>query len=823
MKKFFTLLVVCLTTATGLYAQSSAAIGIAGILTDSITGQPEPYATVRIMQDGNTTPVAVGLTDAAGKFKLTPPKAGKYQLVCSSIGKRAITVPVTLEKGVLQLGTLKMGADANVLGEVTVKALRPIVKSEVDKLTYSMEDDPEAQTSTTLEMLRKVPMVTVDGEDKIQIKGSSNFKIYVNGKPNQMMSSNPSEIFKSYPASVIKKIEVITNPGAKYDAEGTAGVLNIITKTETSVNGYTLTPQLNIDNRGIRGSLYGMTQIGKFTLSAYYGMGHFKQPESKSWSEREIFDEATNNLLRSDGTRKSRGNAQYGNLDGSYEFSKKDLLSFSAGIFGYSGPGNSDLDNVMHNKAGEDVYAYHQHYHNKFSNLGFNASSDYQHTFKENQTLTFSYRLNLSPGSSKATDIYSSMENVPFSLSDRYTDIQTHMNEHTGQLDFTTPLGKIHTISTGVKYIYRISKSDNEESSRLAGTENDFAYNDSASLRYRQRGDIAAGYAEYSLKLKSFSAKAGARYEYYHIHVTYPDGKRGDFKTDLGDLIPSISLGYNLTPSQMLRMSYNMRIQRPDIEALSPYVTRSTPETMSYGNPNLKSSKANNFDLGYNTFNTKFSLNATLTYSFSNNSLTSYSFIDDNNIQNTTSDNFLHSKALNLNIYMNWTVFKGTTFNLNSDGSYQDLKVKRTLDHNYGFQASCWGGVTQQLPLAVKASLWLGGNTRNIELQGKGSSFFFYSLNLSREFLKEKRLRLSLRAGNFIGRYHHFHSRTATDTFRSENDTRVDMLRLGFGISYRFGSLNASVKKAARSIENNDIQQSQSGSNTGEGNSAGRE
>lgn len=166
-----------------------------------------------------------------------------------------------------------------VLGEANVAAKKRTIKAEIDKMTYSVADDPEAATQTLTEMLRKVPMVTVDGDDNIKVNGQSGFKVYVNGKPNQMMSNNPKEIFKSYPASAVKKIEVITDPGAKYDAEGVTGILNIVTQAETATKGWTVTPRINVDNTGYGGGLFGTTQYGKFTLSANYGYGvnHWNQ------------------------------------------------------------------------------------------------------------------------------------------------------------------------------------------------------------------------------------------------------------------------------------------------------------------------------------------------------------------------------------------------------------------------------------------------------------------------------------------------------------------------------------------------------------------
>ena len=137
---------------------------------------------------------------------------------------------------------------------VEIVKQKALVKSDIDKITYNIEDDPDSKSNSTLEMLRKVPMVTVDGEDKIQVNGSSSFKIYVNSKPNQMMSNNPSEVLKSMPASSIKRIEVITNPGPKYDAEGVGGILNIITHSK-SIEGYTATFNANAGNQGLGGGV----------------------------------------------------------------------------------------------------------------------------------------------------------------------------------------------------------------------------------------------------------------------------------------------------------------------------------------------------------------------------------------------------------------------------------------------------------------------------------------------------------------------------------------------------------------------------------------
>ena len=153
---------------------------------------------------------------------------------------------------------------SNELGQVEIVAQKPLVKADIDKIEYNVQDDPDSKSNSVLEMLRKVPLVTVDGEDNIKVNGSSSFKVYVNGKPNNMMSNNPTEVLKSMPANSIKHIEVITNPSAKYDAEGVGGILNIVT-VGGGLEGYTATFSGNVSNRGAGGGVFGTIKSGKLT------------------------------------------------------------------------------------------------------------------------------------------------------------------------------------------------------------------------------------------------------------------------------------------------------------------------------------------------------------------------------------------------------------------------------------------------------------------------------------------------------------------------------------------------------------------------------
>lgn len=819
MKKTF-LIAALLSCSIFATAQVAGDYTIHGVVQDSLSQQKEPYATVRLFRKGEGKPLVVATTDARGKFTLHYTKPGTYILQTAIIGKLPTKKELVLDADkVVELGTILTQDAGKSLATAEVVAARPLVKSQIDRLVYSMSDDPDAQTNTMLEMLRKVPLVTVDGQDKITVNGKANFKVYVNGKPNKMMSDNPSVVLKSFPASVVKKVEVITDPGAKYDAEGTSGILNIVTATEATTTGYTVTPTLYWSNRGWGGNFFGMAQIGKLTLSAHGGVNGENSLRNTTESERELILDPVNHLLKTKGESYNHGTSGFGGLDASYDISKHDLLSVSSSIYAGRQKGYGLSSTFLTGNAGT-VYSYDNVNHRDSRYHGINTSVDYQHQFgKENQNLTVSYRFSSDLRNNKTLNVYDNLQSVPFALKDRRIDPDNKSQEHTAQIDFTSPLGENHTLSVGAKYIYRLNRSDNEEYSRLAGTATDFLPDVAQSLLYRHRTDISAGYTEYIYRLKRFSLRSGLRFESSHIRVTYPNGTRAAFSTRLNDWVPSLNLGYNLTDTQLLRLGYNLRIGRPDIYYLSPYVNHLSPEKISYGNPNLESETAHNFQLNYSLFSQKFSVNFSATYSTSYNGLTFYSFMKDG-VEHSTSGNFLHSKQWSFDTYLNVNPWKSTAFTLNGNLKYSDLKSYRTSDHNYGFSGNIFAMLRQDLPWKLKFALGAGATWGDISLQGQGSEFKYYFLDLSRSFLEEDRLTVTLNGFNIFNPRQTLKNTAQTTMFRSSESYVIHGLsRISLGISWRFGKLRAVVKKTARSIENSDVKtgssSQESGSNMG--------
>ena len=815
---------------------ASATFIVKGVLVDSLTQEGEPYATLKIVKkNAPDKPLKMAVTDGKGKFQeKIPALAGDYILTISSVGRTPVLKDFSYKVGekVVDLGTLYSVEATNELQGVVVTAQKPLVKVDVDKIDYNIEDDPDSKTNNILEMLRKVPLVTVDGEDNIQVNGSSSFKIHVNGKPNNMMSKNPKEVLKSMPANSIKRIEVITSPGAKYDAEGIGGILNIIT-VGGGFEGYTATLSANASNNGVGGSAYATVKKSKLTVSANYSYNYSNRPRSYSDSYRENFESEDEKYLESTSSSKYKSNFQYGNLEASYEIDTLRLITMAVGMYGNGGKGNNDGSTTMYNALRDKLsYGYGSFGNSKSSWHSIFGNIDYQRVSKKNKDrmFTFSYKIDTSPESSESyttyedfkSDIGTTMDEIVerLRLKNYHSKGNTNTAEHTFQADYTTPIGKLHTLETGVKYILRRNTSDDQFYEALGG-HNDYQYSEDRSSNYKHLNHIVAAYASYTLKYKGFSFRPGVRYEHTKQDVKFIVGPGENFGANFNDFVPSVSLGTKIGKTQNLRFNYNMRIYRPGIWYLNPYFDNRDPMFVSQGNPDLDSEKSHSFDLSYSSFSTKFNINLSLRYGFNNNGIENISrLITEPNGENIDGDPNYHlpegalystyknigkDKNAGLSLYLGWNPTSKTRISLNGRGAYRDVKSPEQGLHNYGWTGSLYGGVQQTIPFKIRLSLNGGGSTPYINLQGKGSGYFYYSFSINRSFLKEDRLSVGAYCSNVFEKYRSYNNTTIGTNFLSKNWGRYPSRSFGFNISYRFGSLKASVKKTSKSIDNDDV------------------
>ncbi len=819
MKKLF-LCMMLITTAYMVFAQTTPVVTytIKGVLLDSLSQEGEPYATIRIVKkEAPTKSVKLAVTDTNGKFQEQITGSGNYVMSITSIGKLAVVKEFTLkpENKTMDLGIMYTGDDANQLAEVEVVAQKPLVKVDIDKIEYNIEDDPDSKTNTVLEMLRKVPLVTVDGEDNIQVNGSSSFKVHVNGKPNSMMSNNPTEVLKSMPANTIKHIEVITNPGAKYDAEGVGGILNIVT-IGGGFEGYTVTLGANVNNTGAGGNAYGTVQKGKLTVTGNYALNYYDSPKSYSNGEKTFKGEITG-TEKTESTSKNSGNYQFGNVEASYEVDTLRLISLGFGVYGnggnYKRNGFTDFpDNYYYTTRGRGDNSW----------LSLRGNIDYQRMFKlKGRMLTFSYRLNTQPQSSDGHTYYEDRDiedawKDKIYIQDQRSDGKTNTTEHTLQADYVTPIGKLHTVETGFKYINRNNTSDTKYYDVNGNSE---ILNNNRSVDYKHLNNIFAAYGGYSLRYKNLSGKVGVRYERTMLDVEYKSGLGDDFDKSYNDVVPSASIGYKIGQTKNIRGGYNMRIWRPSIYFLNPYRDLSNPTNIRFGNPNLDTEKSHSFNIGYSSFTSKFNLNLTLRHSFTNNSIEEYIF-KENNILNTTFENIGKTRNTGMSAYVNWNASPKTRIYINANGGYNVYKSEKQGLENDGWDLFMYGGIQHTLPHEIRVSLNLMGATSRTTLQGKRDGFTNYGFNINKAFLN-KRLTLTAFANNVFSGYRKSKSTTTGPDFDMTNNNEYPHRRFGISVSYRIGELKAQVKKAARSIQNDDVKGGSEGGSEGGGEGGG--
>jgi len=808
---FSQILFVLLCMPAILSAQQSPAVNvqIEGLISDSLTNETIPYATIKVYSKAKPQQIEkVVPSDANGKFRFSVNKAGDYLMTIEFIGK--LTAQKEFSVGSVKkidMGNILMNEDSKLLSEVVVTSQRPLVKVDLDKITYSMEEDPESKTNNVLEMLKKVPMVTVDGEDNIEVKGSSSFKIYMNGKPSNIITSNPKDILKSMPANSVKEIEVITDPGAKYDAEGVGGIINIITQKNASMSGYNARVNVGADNRGGYNTGINLTlKAGKFGFMGNYNLYQHKQPKSSSFSFQENYrSDMAHRKYITDHTRgDGKANGQFGSGEISYEIDTLNLINVGFNRYQGSWKQNQSGSRLIEDASHDRVQEYERNTYSKntYGSTGINV--DYQRTSAtvKDRLFTVSYRFNTSPN-----DTENDTHEIPIfdyreKRNKQFSDGK--MNEHTFQLDYTTPFAKIHTLEAGAKYIIRQNKSNSGY--RLLDTDNNL-WRDSTSVndRFRHQQDIISAYLGYSAKVKKFGFKAGLRYEYTDVEGKYPldDSNSNNFGSSYSNFVPSATASYQIQPTQTLRIGYNMRIRRPSIWNLNPYINTSDSLSISFGNPKLDAVKSHAFNLNYSFFNPKLNLNVNLSYDFSNNSIENYYFFEDG-IKKSTYGNIGESRRLNLFTYANWTPTQKLRLNANLSGGYTDLRVNDDRGwKNSGFQGRIYVNASYSFPLKFRMNAYGGLSSPYIRLQGKSNSFSYHGFSLSKDFMNDK-LNVRLSAQNPFTTSRKFENHTETEDFYSSMEMNNRMRFFGATVSFSFGEMKSQIKKARRGISNDD-------------------
>ena len=801
MNRFFIISCILCTCAM----QAMAQFAVKGIVADS-TGTGEAYATIRIYNLPDTTKaVRLGTTAEDGSFSQSLPQAGKYCINISSVGKSPLKrdFEVTKSNPIANLGTLTISDASTTLGEVQVVAQRPLVKTEIDRISYDIQADEDSKTNTIFEMLKKVPRVTVDGEENIKVDGSSDFKIFKNGRPNSSWSRNPKEVLKSIPASMIKRIEVITEPGARYDAEGVSGILNIVTMDNTSMSGVLGSIGGAVNQNGSTNAFtYLTTQAGKLTTTLNYGYNYMAPGNAGGQSETYRCFKDSNNEIFENTSSHNHGYVHYGNLESSLDIDTLNLVTLSFGGYYYNFNVNTYANTHMASQgSNQHIYDYSIHYYSpQYSYFDFNGKLDYQHlTHRKDEALTFSYLLSTTNQTQKwQTDYYDISGNFPIGYSHKLSDDRLKFYEHTFQFDWTRPFAGGHKLETGAKYILRINNSKTYQ------TYDQITLNDTTDFHHTTH--VGALYSEYSYNSTRWGARAGLRYELARMSASYPDGSQPSFHSTLHDVVPTLSVSYKFNDANTLKLNYASRISRPGISYLNPAVIGDT-YNVRQGNPNLKSARSHSINLDYTLMIPKLVLNVSLMHRFSNGLIQSVVTTKDD-IVYYTYDNVGKFRRSSLHAYAQWTITPKTQIMINADLGNVRYRNDQLNLTNEKWCFEMFGYVTQQLPWKLRFTASFNRMDWGFsDVYTRYPARYFYGFSLQRSFLKEDRLTVQLRANNpFSGNYDIAKSQTVNGDVLGYSKSWQHTRSFYFSISYRFGSLKAQVKKTAKTIENDDLQ-----------------
>lgn len=815
MKTALSLLtIVCFYISS--YAQSPAATQtIKGIVNDSVKNQPLGYVTVALQTAKAGTPVKSMLSKDNGSFEFTAIPIRAYKVILASVGFKNKTIILDSTKAVIDLGKILMSVSAKNLNEVSVTALRPIMKQEVDRISYDVQADPESKAITALDMMRKVPMLAVDGSDNIKLKGSGNYKILINGKESALMAKNPSDVLKAMPATNIEKIEVITTPPAKYDAEGLAGIINIITKknADQGYNG-TISGRYNtIYGPGL--NFNGTLKQGKFGVSGYAGFNRQRTQTTASGNTQNFFN--TNSLIDQAGTNTFGGGTNtYGNAELSYEIDSLNLVTGSLEFYGGNyNQSTTQLSNQFNNGVLNQRFFLDNSGTGRYQ--GIDAGINYQLGFKnkKDKLLTLSYKYGNSPYKQSNNILLSQQLNYNTPNYNQYNNAGN--TSHTIQLDYVHPLKKVN-IEAGAKAILRNNYSDFQSENYNPVTKQ-YELNSAQTNQFTYQQDVYSIYNSYQVKLTKWTAKGGLRLEHTQVNADFiTTGSTLD--RGYNNFIPSLSIQRSLKSSS-LNLGFTQRIQRPGIWQLNPFVDRSNPKFINTGNPDLRPELNNTFELTYSNFK-KGSINIGLNYAFSNNAIQNVTSSaagiingQPDVITTTTYQNLGSNRTLGATFNINESLSKKITVSLNGQLSHVWLKgtYNGSFYQNDGYIGNAFLNAGYKFADNYRFGFDAGYFSGDVFLQGRSTKFIYNSYSLVKDFMNKKAT-ISLVANNPYGKYFTYRNYTNTPDFTQSSYGQNLYRTFAVRFSYKFGKLNSDIKRNQRNINNDDTKAGgKSGSN----------
>lgn len=603
MKRFIIFFLLCLCAYTG-WAQGI----VKGKILDRQKSEPLGFVNIKVTEQGSDKFVGGGITDAGGNFNVSGLKDGKYTLSLTFMGYKDVTrqFEITPAKREVQFKLLYMAEDAKQLNEVTVTGQRATMKLEVDRKSFDVGQLISNAGQSASDVLDNVPSIEVDNDGNVSLRGNSSVEVWINGKASGLTSDNRAQILQQLPAESIERIEVIDNPSAKFSAEGSAGIINIVLKKDRKA-GYYGSVQAGGDTRGGANTSFNVNYNSRL-IDTYLNMGYRHRANTGHMESQQTSD-TYNQTYDSDS--KQRGNNFFTRAGVTLHATTKDDFSLSGMLM--HGGGNShsytpyiytavanglnnyQLDRINRSRAGMDMRY---------------GEFNYRHSFNDKHFIDFtadlsSWKMNGDNWYQDSTVVVG-IDDVTYSYQYRPQYINNHRKEL--KLEYENQVTKNFKIEAG--YNGNFSRENTPQESYMDNTSFDGTNASEDKLffnRFIYKQDLHAFYTTLSYKFGALSLMGGLRGEYWRVNTeSYTWEQEHDaslreqpFKKDYFQLFPSVFMSWQMTETQQLQLNYTRRLRRPWGGQLNSFRDTRDATTVSFGNPYLTPEFSNSFSLNY--------------------------------------------------------------------------------------------------------------------------------------------------------------------------------------------------------------------------------
>ena len=790
--------ILLLLQCFALMAMAQTKAVISGTINDSTAQKALQYVTVELHKGATPSaqPLKVTFTNDKGQFRFSGIDTGAYLLVVSHTGFAERQQALTVTGSAVILNMIALLPSAGTMKGIVVTARKPLVEQQDDKIIFNVENDPATKTETAIDILRKTPFVSVDGDNNVTVNGQTNFKVLLNGRETGMFAQNPKEALKGFPGSVITKIEVITSPSAKYDAEGVGGIINIITKKK--VVGYNGSVNLWANQIGWYNLNTNFSaKFGKWGMTMYYGLNGGNNVPGKSSMITKALVPANFTRREQVGNRTMNNLWQFGNAEISYEKDSLNTFAFYGNISG--GKNRHVLSQTITTSYANspDSVSYYDlasRYEMPTTSIG----ADYIKKYSSNKEKEFSIRTNAEFGINN-TFLNSVMDNPV--MDDRYVinNSEASNKQYTIQSDYILPLKNNQKLETGVKGVFRKAASDFEGLIKTTALK-EYEVNIANTDRFRYDQNVYSVYGSYSFKKNKTTFRLGARLEHTDIDGNFISSET---KVDQAytNVLPNLQATTKFSNAFTMVVTYSDRIQRPFIQNLNPFRNDNDPRFVTYGNPNLQPQTIHSLAVQTRLMKGRTFAGITFTGSYSNNLIVQYSSFD--GITTTTSDNvgkewsFSAQGNFNTKINNDWSVF------LNGNVRYNRVENKLLKGQiNSGISGNANLNTSYAIGKLFTMSGYAGFFRAPVTIQTSYPLNIWYGIHAGYKLLNEK-LTLSGGISNFFEKERDWQLHTIDPSFEYISTTTSPFRALSFSITWNFGKMTESVSKK-KGVTNDD-------------------